>query len=69
MTYNEALAALPTDAKWSSSFGYPGEGGYVEFHRDAHGVRYVIENGNWMDFAPFVWTVRELAPMPAPPRA
>lgn len=66
MTYSEAIETLPANAKWSSSFGNPGEGGYTEFHRTPDGTRYIIGNGTWMDFEPFIWTARELAPMPAP---
>jgi hypothetical protein len=51
-TYHEAAAHLPVDAKWSSSFGYPGEGGYCEYHR-AGGHRYTIQNGHWGD----AWTI------------
>ena len=59
MTYNEIIAQLPADTKWSSSFGYPGEGGYCEYHRDAQGKRYIIQNGDYMAVRPFAWTVRE----------
>jgi len=68
MTYNEALALIPSDAKWSASFGYPGEGGYTEFHRTPSGERWIIGNGTWMDFAPFQWSAQKLEPMPLPPR-
>lgn len=52
-TYREASAFLPADTKWSSSFGYPGEGGYCEYHRDPAGKRYTIQNGQWGD----AWTI------------
>lgn len=52
-TYRDAAALLPADTKWSSSFGYPGEGGYAEYHRDQAGRRYVIENGRFGD----AWTI------------
>jgi len=55
--YSEAANSLPADAKWSASFGCPGEGGYVEYYRDSAGVRYVIANGSWESSAPFAWTV------------
>ena len=58
-SYSEAAAQLPSGAKWSSSFGYPGEGGYCEYHRTAEGTRFVIENGSWSAIAPFTWTLRE----------
>lgn len=58
MTYAEAAAKLPQGAKWSSSFGYPGEGGYVEYHR-AEGKRFMIENGGYQETAPFTWTIKE----------
>ncbi len=61
MTYNEALRTLPADAKWSSSFGYPGEGGYTEFHRTPDGKRFEIANGPYDATRPFVWTVKPLA--------
>lgn len=44
-TISEALQALPDDAKWSCSFGNPGEGGYTEFHRTPAGERWVVTNG------------------------
>jgi hypothetical protein len=53
-TYSEAAAQLPADAKWSSSFGYPGCSGYAEYHRTQDGRRYVIENGQWGD----AWTIK-----------
>ncbi len=56
-SYSEAVAQLPDSAKWSCSFGYPGETGYVEYHRDQNGKRYVIENGKWSDFE-INWTCK-----------
>lgn len=44
MTEAEAYETLPSDAKWSCSFGYPGECGYNEYHRTLSGDRYVISN-------------------------
>ncbi|HTI81788.1 MAG TPA: hypothetical protein VL614_15170 [Acetobacteraceae bacterium] len=41
----EALKALPADAKWSCSFGNPGEGGYTEYHRTPAGERWIVSNG------------------------
>jgi len=59
MTYAQAAAKLPVDAKWSSSFGNPGEGGYHEFHRTPSGDLWIISNGSsWMAVAPFTWTCR-----------
>jgi len=55
MTYQQATAKLPTDAKWSSSFGNPGEGGYTEFWR-TQTQRFILSNGRWDDIAPFSWT-------------
>jgi len=57
-TYNEATAMLPADAKWSCSFGYPGETGYVEYFRDRANNRFVIENGKWSDFE-MCWTCKQ----------
>jgi hypothetical protein len=57
MTYAESLKQLPTTVRWSSCFGNPGEGGYVEYYRDADATRYVVSNGDWMSFAPFDWTM------------
>ena len=54
-SYSDAAAQLPLDAKWSSSFGHPGEGGYCEYHRDSAGKRYIIENGSYLECAPFLW--------------
>ena len=55
MTYSQAIAKLPADAALSCTFGYPGVGGYAEYHRDAAGNRYVIANGRWDDPVK-VWT-------------
>lgn len=61
MKYQQAIDQLPPGAKWSSSFGYPGEGGYSEFWR-ADGKRFEVSNGSGQFvFAPFVWTVKEIA--------
>ncbi len=43
----EAYNQLPADAKWSSSFGNPGEGGFTEFYRTPNGERWIISNGPW----------------------
>lgn len=57
MTYSEAAAMLPAGSVWSSSFGYPGEGGYVEYHRTPDGERWTIKNGtSYLDSAPFCWS-------------
>lgn len=45
MTVEQAYDALPSDAKWSCSFGYPGEGGFTEFWRTPNGDRWVVTNG------------------------
>ena len=42
MTEQEARARLPAGAKWSSSFGYPGEERYTEYWR-SEADRYVIQ--------------------------
>lgn len=42
MTYQAAINSIPADAKWSSSFGYPGEDNYSEFWRDTKNTRYEI---------------------------
>jgi hypothetical protein len=60
MIYSEAKALLPANTKWSSSFGNPGEGGYVEYWRDPNGVRYVVSNGDWLACAPFDWATHLL---------
>ena len=59
-TYRDAAALLPADTKWSSSFGYPGEGGYAEYHRDSQGHRYMILNGRWGD----AWTISSIVERP-----
>ena len=56
MTEREAYDMLPAGAVWSCSFGYPGEGGYVEYHRTPDGERWVIRNGPHDAFRPFDWT-------------
>lgn len=54
-TYAEACDRVPPDAVWSSSFGYPGEGGYAEFWRTPDGQRWTITNGPHDAIAPFEW--------------
>jgi len=56
--YSEARAALPDDAEWSSSFGYPGQGGFAEYYRDPRGDRFIIQNGECGDS----WTMRPESP-------
>ena len=65
MTYAQAAAQLPTDAKWSCSFGNPGggRGGYNEYHRDRQGNRYVISNGTW-DSNGETWGITRLLDAP-----
>jgi hypothetical protein len=48
-SYSQARAALPIDAIWSCSFGYPGNSGFTEYYRDASGQRWTISNGPWGD--------------------
>ncbi len=57
MTYTEAYDALPKDAKWSSSFGYPGQGGFTEYWRQPDGTQWIVKNGPWN--GPEVWTVEK----------
>lgn len=57
MTYEEARAQLPADAKWFASFGLPGEGGYREFHRTPDGQWWRLTNGPWDARRPFTWAV------------
>lgn len=59
MTQTQAYDTLPAGAKWSSSFGNPGEGGYTEFWRTAEGKRYVVANGKYDAISPFLWTVEQ----------
>jgi hypothetical protein len=60
MTYQDALNLLPSDASVSCTFGFPGEGGYSEFHRTPDGRRFEITNGSYMAFSPFAWVMREV---------
>lgn len=57
----QAYQALPADAEWSCSFGYPGEGGYVEFSRTATGERWEISNGRFDAVQPIEWQCVTLA--------
>jgi hypothetical protein len=61
MQQKQAIEALPTDAQWSCSFGYPGEGGYVEYHRTPSGERWQLTNGPHDAMAPFDWRCAKLA--------
>jgi hypothetical protein len=58
-SYEQALNSLGIETKWSSSFGYPGQGGYTEYRRDAKGRLYIVSNGSYLDCAPFNWTAKE----------
>jgi hypothetical protein len=49
MTMTEAYAQLPADAKWSCSFGQPGNGGFEERFRQPNGTLFVISNGQWFE--------------------
>lgn len=60
MTYQQALNRLPSDADISTTFGYPGVGGYAEYHRTPDGRRFAVSNGNYDASAPFVWNVIEV---------
>ncbi len=44
-TRSEAVQDLPYGAKWSCSFGNPGEGGYVEYYRAPNGDQWQVSNG------------------------
>lgn len=59
MTREQAHAALPDDARWTSSFGYPGKGGFVEYFRTPDGSRYLISNGPY-DGTGHEWTVAKV---------
>lgn len=63
MTLEQALAHLPPLSKCTATFGYPGEGGYVEHHEARDGQRYRVTNGPWDARPPFEWTVEKV---PAP---
>lgn len=70
MTFLEARKSLPAFARWSSSFGNPGEGGYTEYwrvRRGDHTERYEISNGSWMEREPFMWSLRRLEDEEAKP--
>ena len=56
-TYDEAIKSLPEGAFLNTSFGWPGEGGYTEFHRTPEGKRFMVTNGTYMATAPFTWKV------------
>ena len=61
-TYEGARARLADDAEWTSSFGYPGEGGYCEHWRRPNGERWRISNGRWDALKPFTWTLTPCEP-------
>lgn len=46
-SYEDAATELPENAVWSSTFGNPGDGGYVEYWRQPDGTRWTISNGPW----------------------
>lgn len=59
-TYQEAVASLPVDAEWSSSFGLSTEGGCTVYFRNPKGKRWTVSNGSHNAVAPFAWLVTEL---------
>lgn len=59
MTYKQVYESLPADAVWSCSFGYPGEGGFVEYFRQPNGTKWIVSNGSYLDCEPFNWQVRQ----------
>lgn len=62
MTEREAYNSLPGRAALSCSFGYPGEGGYNEFHRTPTGEVWIISNGPYDAMQPFEWTCQQELP-------
>jgi hypothetical protein len=50
VTESEAFAILPRDAKWSSTFGNPGESNYSEFYRTLDGRRWEISRKDECDY-------------------
>lgn len=62
MTFDQARDALPENAELSCTFGYPGVGGYTEYHRTPGGRRFKITNGPWDALSPFDWTMTEDSP-------
>jgi hypothetical protein len=67
MDYAEAVKSLPPDAFWSSSFGYPGVGGCVEYYRTPAGAVYSLSNGPYHAVRPFAWTVAVVTPQQREP--
>ena len=55
MTLQQALNALPSDADLSSTFGWRGEGGCVEYYRTASGEVWRVSNGQYDAPKPFIW--------------
>lgn len=58
MTHAKAVASLPEGAKWSASFGNPGERFYSEYW-DAPGGRTFILSDGGDEYLPHDWTVRD----------
>ena len=57
--FDAAYGALPSEAEWTSSFGYPGEGGFTEYYRTPDGRRFRVSNGSAL--SPFRrWTCEEV---------
>lgn len=59
-SYARARLQIPSNARWSSTFGNPGDGGWSEFWRQPDGQRWEISNGPWDAVQPFEWTVRKV---------
>lgn len=61
MTYIEALKALPRGAKWSSSFGFPGDACYSEYWRTTDNRNFAIRHVKGQVCEPFDCEVEEIA--------
>jgi hypothetical protein len=61
MTRNEVLDYADSQSwKLSSTFGYPGQGGYTEIYNAPDGTRHKISNGPWNAAQPFTWSTRAI---------
>lgn len=52
-----AMLALAPDARWSSSFGNPGDFGFCEYWRTPDHTRWIISSGTWCEYR---WSVTAL---------
>jgi hypothetical protein len=61
-SYNQALESLPAGARWSASFGNPGEERYSEIYRHPDGRRWKISKVAALGNGLASWQIERIEP-------